>query len=94
MRKISALLFACLVLCSRPAPAADPAPKHAAQSRAECQAALDRIDDLVSTPVVDVSMNSESAAGLAEGLALCRNGHAERGAVLLRRALQTIRAVR
>jgi hypothetical protein len=79
-----------LALGSRLALAADPTPKHAAQSRAECQAALDRIDDLASTPVVNVSLSNQVAAGLVEGLALCRSGRTEQGAVLMRRALQTI----
>jgi hypothetical protein len=93
MRDIGVLLFACLALSSPPVLAADPTPKHASQSRAECQAALDRVDDLVSTPVVDVSVNGESAAGLVEGLALCRSGRTEQGAVLVRRALKAIHPV-
>jgi len=83
-------LCAILALGAGQALAADPGPKHAAQARAECKAALDRIDDLVSTPVVDVSLSSEAAAGLVEGLALCRSGDTEKGALLVRRALQAI----
>ncbi len=90
MRHIGLVLCGILALGSGHAVAADPAPKHAAQSRAECQAALDQVEDLASTPVVDVSLSDEVAAGLVEGLALCRSGRTEKGATLVRRALQTI----
>lgn len=93
MRNIAFILCSILAMGGQHAFAADPAPKRAAQSRAECQAALDRVEDLASSPVVNVSLSTEVAAGLVEGLALCRSGHTEQGALLVHPALQALHPV-
>jgi hypothetical protein len=59
-------------------------------SEADCRAAMDQLDDLVSNPSALAYLSTASSTRLARGMTLCRSGHADEGAVLLRRALASI----
>ncbi len=91
MRKI--LILAILALGPQTALAEDlhAAAPPPAPHGADCQAAMDQIDDIASTPVIDVALTADIASRLAEGLALCRAGDADEGAKMIRRALRALR---
>jgi hypothetical protein len=91
MHSVGLVLIAVLALSAPPARAADPNPKQPVESHeAQCRAALDRVDDLASSPAITVAVTGDVAQRLAHGLALCRAGKVDEGAVLVRRALRAI----
>ena len=74
---------------SRDSTAAQPVPARAVA--AECRTAVDRLDDFASDPAAAAYLTSAAASGLAKGLALCRTGRTDDGALLLRKAFASIR---
>ncbi len=54
-----------------------------------CELVLDRLDDLASNPASQPLLDATTRR-LIQGIALCRSGHVEEGAAIVRRALPAI----